>query len=232
MRSCHSKKKHRGEELRAKGRREKSSNSQSVQSFFPGWGAGLNLLPIVTGHPHAPGVILCDATGGNPRWWRWRSGRNLLATWTWRCAQGRQMTSQSPLLRRLGTCSQLGRSSPRPHMPPHCHYKLIEYSWCVLIPEQISSSNLGSQLLLRPKEKTAKPTSTEPLCRHGWPRPHGALIFLASKTLVLSLFSSYHFWATPFLFPSLVASTAFPCKSGCLQRPSPPLSSVFPSEII
>lgn len=117
MCSCHSKKKHRGEEVRAKGRREKSSNSQSGQSFFPGWGAGLNLLPIVTCHPHAPGLILCDATGGNPRWWRWRSGRNLLATWTWRCAQGRQMTIQSPFLRRLGTCSQLGRSSPRPHMP-------------------------------------------------------------------------------------------------------------------
>lgn len=184
--------------------------------------------------PHAPGLILCDATGGNPRWWRWRSERNLLATRTWRCAQGRQMmTLQSPFLRRLGTCSQLGHSSPRPHRPPsfplHTDWILMMCSHPLadkLLKPRLPAFCWGPK---RRRQSQLLQNLSADMADHGL---HGALIFLASKTLVLSLFSSYHFWATPFLCPSLVASTTFPCKSGCLQRPSPPLSSVFASEII
>lgn len=98
----------------------------------------------------------------------------------------------------------------------------------------MSSSNLGSQHSLSPKEKGAKPPSTEPLSRHGWPRPPWGSLLLASKALLPSLFS-FSLWRYSISLPFTDCIYLFPLKKWMLSEAnsmaqSSPLSLVFPLE--
>lgn len=106
MCSCHRKEKLGEEKVMVKGRREKCYNSQTSQSFFAGWRAGLNFLlwslspsctraDFVRCHRDHITVVRGDRqaaqrdTLSNRLETMWgRSGRNLLATGTWVCTGG------------------------------------------------------------------------------------------------------------------------------------------------